>query len=175
MTNGNRWMRTFSLACLASACAWLGACTGTSLSTLAFNSSTPEQWQTDEVGAPSENVVWMCAGMALQKQGFPVGTGADPTTLVMTSGWKTSLAPFRGEGWREQAQIKFENVAPKRWKMQVRVARQVNMDVKHPMEAGSAEWRDEADDLEVANMIVQRVRALLEEPLEVKAPPKKHS
>jgi len=119
-------------------------------------------------------VLWTCAGMALQKQGFPVGTGADPTTLEMTSGWKTSLAPFRGEGFREQAHVKFELVAPQRWKLQVRVERQTNMDVKHPMDASSAEWREEADDLDVSNMIVQRIRALLEEPLEVKAPPKKH-
>lgn len=137
------------------------------------SSGSEGTWQTDEIGAPSQNVLWTCAGMALQKYGFPVGMGADPTTLVMTSGWKVSLQPLRGRGKREQAHIKFEPAGPKRWTMHVRVACEKNMDIKHPLEIASAEWKADPDDLEAANVIVQHIRALVGEPLEVKAAEKK--
>ena len=129
-------------------------------------------WSTAELAAPSENVLWAVAGQELQRSGFPVGSDADPSTLVMRTGWSTHLAPFRGDGFREQAEVRFESVAPERWRVEVRVLRENNMDMKRPIDPSSAEWEAVADNSERAAVILQRIRARLGEKLDVRAPAK---
>ena len=46
--------------------------------------------------------------LSLEKLGFPVGSGLDPATLTAVTGWQNSLAPFRGRGYRRQAEVHFE-------------------------------------------------------------------
>ena len=73
----------------------------------ALGGGQPELWETDELSVGSERILWECTVFTLEKDGFPVGTGLDPTTLTATSGWKNSLAPFKAQGWRERAYVRY--------------------------------------------------------------------
>jgi hypothetical protein len=124
-------------------------------------------WEIAEVAAPSENVLWAVAGQEIQRLGFPVGSDADPATLVMRSGWRTELAPFKGDGYRELAEVRFTRVAPQRYRLEARVVRERNMDLENPIDPRSAEWEEAPDDVERARVLVQRIRARLGERIEV--------
>lgn len=118
-------------------------------------------WPSRELAAPSENIAWTVCSMALTKSGFPVGTGADPSTLTIVSGWKTQLAPFRGDGFRERAHLALEPTTPGHWRVEVRVERESNMDIKRPMDPSYAKWEPAPDNADAAELILERVRAFL--------------
>lgn len=124
--------------------------------------SVPEEpWPNRELAAPSENIAWTVCGMALTKSGFPLGTGADPSKLTMVSGWKTQLAPFRGDGFRERAHLKLAPTTAGRWRVEVRVERENNMDIKRPMDPSYAQWKPAPDNVDAAELVLERVRAFL--------------
>jgi hypothetical protein len=128
------------------------------------------QWIANEISVPSENVLWAVAGQELQRMGFPVGSDANPASLVMTSGWKTLLAPFRGEGYRERAEVRFVQVAPDRYKLEARVAKEVNNDLVSPLDPAHAVWESAPDNVDSAQILLHRIRARLGDPLELKSP-----
>ncbi len=128
------------------------------------------QWMSSELGVPSENVLWAVSGQELQRMGYPVGSDANPQSLLMTSGWRTMLAPFRGQGYRERAEIKFSKVAPDRYKVDVRIAKEINNDLVSPLDPGHAKWESTGDNTESAQILLHRIRARLGDPLELKAP-----
>lgn len=130
------------------------------------------QWRDGEVAAASENVLWEVTVIALEKEGYPVGAGLDPSKGVALSGWKTSLAPFKGKGWRARAHVQFERMAPGRYKVEVRVEKETNEDLVRPLDATYAEWKPAADDLERAGVLLQRIRSYLGGEIEVSEPKK---
>ena len=150
----------------------LSMCLATCLGLASCNSAPkhPPVWQNAEVAVPSENVLWAVSGQEMQYLGFPVGSDADPAALVMRSGWHMHLAPFRGQGYREKAEVRFTRVAPERFKLEVRVAREDNMDLKNPIDPRSAEWKEAPDSVDVARVLMQRIRARLGDKLEVGTP-----
>lgn len=146
--------RPVLVALLAAALAFVASCKSPF--------SEPEApWAGRELAAPSENIAWTVCTMALAKSGFPVGTGADPSTLTIVSGWKTQLAPFRGDGFRERAHLKLAPTTAGQWRVEVRVEREDNMDIKRPMDPSYAEWKPAPDNAEAAELILERVRAFL--------------
>jgi hypothetical protein len=118
-----------------------------------------EVWVADEVTVASDRLLWEVTRFSLEKGGYPVGSGMDPTTLVATSGWKTSLAPFRGKGWRERAQVRYQRVAPGRYRVQARVEKQLNMDVVKPLDLRYAKWESGPDNMEAARILLERIKA----------------
>jgi hypothetical protein len=118
-----------------------------------------EQWYPGEVTVASDRLLWEVTRFSLEKGGYPVGSGMDPTALVATSGWKTSLAPFRGKGWRERAQVRYQRVAPGRYRVEVRVEKQLNMDVIKPLDLRYAKWEPAPDNLEAARILLERIKA----------------
>jgi hypothetical protein len=126
----------------------------------------PEVWQEIEVRTPSETVLWTVAGMALEKSGFPVGSGADPRSLEIASGWRNSLSPFSGDGYRQRAFVRFERVEPRRYRVSVRVARQENKDIARPLDLSYAKWEDAPDEVALARVLSQRIASALDEALE---------
>lgn len=126
-----------------------------------------------EIDAPSENVLWAVAGQELQRLGFPVGGDADPAARVMRSGWRTSLAPFRGKGHRERAELRFEPLGAERFELELRVERENNMNLARPLDPASAEWKSAPDDQETALVLAERIRARLSDTLEVGPAPRK--
>ncbi len=133
--------------------------------------STPDvkpAWSSGEVESPSIHLLWQVALVALQKADYPVGADADPTRLRAVSGWKQSLAPFRGQGKREQAEIECTPLEPRsegRYSLRVRVRRERNMDIISPLDATYADWQAEADNTLAARRILQLMLSLLDEGL----------
>ncbi len=124
----------------------------------------PPQWKTAELESKSERVLWQVGAMVLDKEGFPTGSGLDPTSMLAVSGWRNDLSPFRGKGYREQAQLGFESLGGGRWKVRVRVKREVNMDIVRPLDLQFAKWESAADAEERALVLLQRMRSWMQTP-----------
>jgi len=136
---------------------------------LAGCSTTPRidpEWVSDEFPAASERVLWQVARMTLEKEGFPVGEGLDPSTLVASTGWRLDLAPFRSQGFREQAQVRFERLEPGRYKVGVRVLHEINQDVVHPLDPQYAKWEPAPDRTDRAHVLLQRIKSWMNTELE---------
>ena len=119
----------------------------------------PGQWTSDEITTASERILWEVTVLSLEKHGYPVGTGLDPATMMATSGWRNSMAPFRGEGYRNRAIIRYELVGENRYKIEVRVEHQVNMDITRPLDPRYAKWQPDEDDVAQAGVLLQRIKA----------------
>lgn len=128
----------------------------------ACKSTGPEaMWQKDKISANSDRVLWEVTSIALEKSGFPIGSGMEPGKLHATSGWRTSLAPFRGEGYREQCEILYTPAGPRTYSMQVRVKREKNDDIVKPLDLTYAKWVPEGDDGERAAIVMHYIKSLL--------------
>ena len=127
----------------------------------------PESWVEDEVDAASQRLLWQITAIALEKEDFPVGTGVDPSTEEVTTGWRLDLAPFKGEGFRTQAHVRYEKAAPGKYRVFVRVARESNEDLAHPMDPSYAKWKRAPDDTVQAQIIIQHIKAWMAGDLEV--------
>lgn len=132
------------------------------LAATACQASQPKpEWLRQRVEASSERVMMDVTVMALEKCSFPVGTGIDPAGLVAVSGWRNSLAPFRGKGYRERCEVRYSAAGPRTWNVSVRVQREKNDDIVRPLDLTYAQWEPEADDPERAAMVLQYIRSLL--------------
>lgn len=125
-----------------------------------------------EIEAPSENVLWAVCGQEVQRLGFPVGSDADPASRRMLSGWRASLAPFRGKGHRERAEVRIESLGERRFKVEVRVESERNMNLSRPIDPAYAEWESQADDESSATILIQRIKGRLGEEIEVGPAPR---
>jgi hypothetical protein len=132
-------------------------------------SAGPERSEAErvEVAAPSDSILRQVTLLALDKSGFPPGTEAARADLQVTSGWDTSLAPFKGEGFRERAVVRYERVEGGRYGVEVRVARERNDELERPLDPALAKWKSEADNEERARIVLQHIRAMLGQELEV--------
>lgn len=151
--------RLFLLAALALPLA-LAACETTR--------KPPPQWQSSEIEVPSERLLWEVTVFALEKERFPVGTQLDPTTLTAVSGWRNSLAPFKGKGRRERAEVRYQAVGPKLYRVQVRVEREINEDPVRPMDLSYAKWEPSPDNVEAASILMQRIKSWIAPGLEMR-------
>lgn len=121
----------------------------------------PEQWQPADVRSSSERILSEVTRLTLDKNNFPGGTGLDPTTLSMVSGWNISLAPFRGKGFRERCHIRYQRQKDGNYKVEVRVERQRNDDILRPLDLTYAQWEEDPDNVERARVVLQYLRSLL--------------
>lgn len=129
-------------------------------------------WVEDEVEAGSDRVLWEVTIIALEKTGFPVGSGIEPGKLTAVSGWKNQLDPFRGKGFRERCEIHYTRQPdPRRYKIGVRVERDRNMDILRPLDLTYADWEAQPDNQERARVVLRYIKALLGTP--PKSAPKK--
>lgn len=146
----------------------LALCLGAGCSSLDLHdfdrTSHDEVWVTDQVSAASDRVLLEVLVQALTKEGFPVGTGLDPTRRVAESGWRVDLHPFRGKGYREQAVIRGKALGEGRFDIEVRVRHQTNMDIVRPLDLSYADWKDAPDNEQAAQVLLQLVKSYLGEP-----------
>lgn len=129
----------------------------------------PPMWQVDEIEVPSERLLWEVTVFALEKEKFPVGSRLDPSTLTAISGWRNSLAPFKGKGRRERAEVRYTPVGPKLYRVEVRVEREINQDPVRPMDLSYAKWESAPDSQENAMVLLQRIRSWIAPGLEMRA------
>jgi len=143
--------RTVTLAAVVAAALLFGACKTAK--------KYPESWHDDEISTGSERVLWEVTVMSFEKHGFPTGTGMDPSTRVAVSGWHYDLQPFRGQGWRERAHVLFEPLEGDRYRVRVRVERELNMDVVRPLDISYAKWKQAPDDDTEARLLMLRIKS----------------
>lgn len=133
-------------------------------------STTPKEpdptWQDQTVFAPSEKLLWDATLQNLRRLGYPVGSEANSATMEIKTGWKRQLAPYRGEGYRLMAEIKFTRVDTEgsgaqaglpSWKVAVRVKRQVNMAIVKPLDPTMAKWEWRGDDVVEAAILLRHI------------------
>jgi hypothetical protein len=138
-------------------CAWI-------CPALLTGCSTPRpdpKWISGDVQVGSEPRLWVATRMALEKNNFPVGAGIDAAHMSAVSGWMHSLAPFRGKGFRERCHVQWTRVAEGRWHLELRVERDRNDDISHPLDMSYAQWEPDPDDEDRARLVAQYIRSLL--------------
>jgi hypothetical protein len=119
------------------------------------------KWVGGDLKAGSERQLWAATRMALDKGNFPVGAGIDEAKLCAVSGYRHSLAPFRGKGFRERCFIQWTHVEADHWHLEVRVERDANMDISHPLDLTYADWSPSEDNEERAQLVAQFIRSML--------------
>ena len=147
------------LLALLSALSLLGSCI----------TSTPENWVPADVPTVSTPRLWEVTRMAMEREGFPITrVGFEPTTKTAVSGWKMDLHPFRGNGIRERAEVRYEaGRKPGQMVLLVRVAHQNNMNIAKPLDPSYAEWEVGPDNQQRALVIQQYIRSMLGNSLEI--------
>jgi hypothetical protein len=159
-TARSRFLTTLLLAGLA--LGFLGGC----------KSNEPQpKWIHSDVEAAYDRILIDVTALALQKSGFPVGAGIDPGNLTVLSGWHTSLAPFRGEGWRERCEVRYVKKSPGHYEVAIHVRREKNDDLVHPLDIAYAVWIQEEDDVDRSRAVMQHIRSMLETDVKVEEKP----
>jgi len=126
-----------------------------------FSREPEPQWISKEVSSGNESLLMDCTALAIQKSGFPVSSGIDPGHLVAVSGWHISLAPFKGKGYREQCEVRYDRLSPGKYKVSIRVRHEKNDDILHPLDLTYAHWVAEPDDIDRARAVMQHIQSLL--------------
>jgi hypothetical protein len=132
--------------------------------------STPESepaWRSVEVDAPSDRVLWQLTLLSLQNLGYPLGAGLDRSGGIVTTGWKTDLHPFSGQGQRTRAEVRLAPVERGRWNVRARVERETNENMTDPLNAARAQWQAGPDDERTADILLMHIRARLDPELEL--------
>lgn len=124
----------------------------------------PAQWVDATLEAPSDRILWDVTVVSLQKTGFPIGTGLEPGKLIAVSGWHNSLAPFKGDGFRERVHVVYTPQGERKYAVKVRVERETNEDITHPLDLSYAEWESAPDNVTRAQIVLGYVKALLAPP-----------
>lgn len=126
-------------------------------------STHDEAWVEGDVEAATDRILWQVTVIAYERNGFPIGSGMNPAEMKAVSGWRVSLAPFKGDGFREQAHVHWTRDAKdaRRWHAKVRVARQRNENLSKPLDISYAEWEDDPDDADRARLLLNTIKALL--------------
>jgi hypothetical protein len=124
-------------------------------------------WISAEVQAPSQSILWDMTIGALDRLGYPVGSGLDPSELHALSGWKLLLGTFSGDGRRLQAEVRYRPLADATWMVDVRIKQQRNVSLIDPTEVATAEWEWTADDREAAQVLLQHIRSALDPRIEL--------
>ncbi|HKB16064.1 MAG TPA: hypothetical protein VKF62_08355 [Planctomycetota bacterium] len=116
----------------------------------------PPRWQEVGVAGVGVDDLWTVVSTSLNQHDFrrleidrAAGTGK--------TGWDVSLHPYGGGGWRERAHVRVEPMGERRWKVGIRVERERNESLKHPLEEKEAEWEPEEDNIERARVVAHRI------------------
>lgn len=128
----------------------------------ATDSEPDPVWQRADLDAPNDRLLWKVALRACDKMSFPLGSGLDPSAMIIETGWRTNLQPFRGEGSREKAELRFTPIESGVWSIEARVKRQRNMALAQPLDPRYADWEWVSDDVATARLLVQHVRSYLQ-------------
>ncbi|MCH2105728.1 MAG: hypothetical protein MK291_03720 [Planctomycetes bacterium] len=136
---------------------------GALLLSLSACSSTPDPiWEESAAPTVSRRVLWEVTRIAFEREGFPqVAPGFDPVNNTVTSGWRTELAPFSGQGFRERAWVKYSTTDTGKLSIEVRVQREVNKNLARPLDPQYADWEEARDSRERARFLLQVIKGSL--------------
>ncbi|MDF1837399.1 MAG: hypothetical protein P1V35_06010 [Planctomycetota bacterium] len=125
-----------------------------------FRAHHPEQWQKTTIMTPNQKVLFEGLVLALRKEDFKVGSGADAGAHRVVSGWRNHASPFKGRSYRERAIVLYEPQEDGGFLVRVRVERELNQSIR-PLLPGSAKWERAPDQPEVSKRILQYVHSYL--------------
>lgn len=131
----------------------------------------PNQWVDSRVPSPSEPLMYQVLHMSLNKAGYPIGIGADKGERTIRTGWATSLAPFKGDGFRQRVHVEYTPRTEGGYAVRLRVERQTNESLR-PLDPRFVKWKDAPDNVEEARRILQIVRSYQPEDLEIGPAPR---
>ena len=136
---------------------------GALLLSLSACSSTPDPiWEESAAPTVSRRVLWEVTRIAFEREGFPqIAPGFDPVNNTVTSGWRTELAPFSGQGFRERAWVKYSTTDTGKLSIEVRVQREVNKNLARPLDPQYADWEEARDSRERARFLLQVIKGSL--------------
>jgi hypothetical protein len=135
----------------------------------ALGSSEPApSWQSAVVESPSDRVLWKITLLSVERMGFPLASGLDPSSGIVTTGWKTNLQPFSGDGTRARAEVRIEAEGPRQWRVRAHVQKQVNKSLVAPLDPTRAEWEWVPDDSTQTSILLRHIVAAFEPDLEVR-------
>lgn len=118
-------------------------------------------WADGRVKAVNEEVLWRVTRLALQHERYPLQGRFDPNSRSTQTGWATNLAPFKGDGFRVKAEVKYEPVGPGEYDLSVRVMRETNEALARPLDLSYARWKPAPDDTARARILLQHIRSYL--------------
>jgi hypothetical protein len=119
------------------------------------------EWVEADITIASDRVLRQVASIALERNGFPPGTGEAGDFSVVTSGWKVILQPFKSDGTRAKAHVAYTEKDAQTWTVAVRVEKQTNEELAKPLDLGLAKWEDAPDDNEAATRILEYMRTIV--------------
>lgn len=119
------------------------------------------KWIDTTVEPPNQTVLWQVTIESLKKVRFPIGADFEPGKLRGVSGWDNELAPFKSEGYRERCHIEYTPTTGRRYAMKVRVERETNEDITHPLDLSYADWQPAPDNDARARLMVAQVKGQL--------------
>lgn len=143
-------IRALVLALCASLCV---ACAGTG--------SSEADWVEGEIAIPTERLLRQISALSLKRNGFPPGTEAAGEQTTVSSSWRVQLQPFKGEGTRTKAHVRYGERRPGVWNVSVRVEKETNEELAKPLELARAKWESAPDDRGAANRILRTMQTLL--------------
>jgi len=127
-----------------------------------FSPTPPKQWEETRLRLTNQQVLFEGLVLALQREGFSVGMGADAAAGEIVTGWRVKSSPFKGRGYRERAFLNF-SPTPEGDKslIRLRVERETNESLR-PLVEGSAKWERAPDQVDVASRVLQYAHSYLD-------------
>ena len=125
-----------------------------------FNARHPEQWQETTIETQNQKVLFEGLVLALRKEDFKVGAGADAGAKKVVTGWRNHTSPFKGRSYRERASVMYETTEEGGYLVRVRVEREINHSLR-PLLPNSAKWEHAPDQPKVSKRILQYVHSYL--------------
>ena len=127
-------------------------------------SAPPEKiWVEGEAPAVSRRVLWEVTCLVFNREGFPqIAPGFDPVSRTVRSGWRTELAPFSGQGFRERVWVKYSTADGGDLGLEVRVQREVNKNLARPLDPKYADWEEARDSKGRARFLLQIIKGSLQ-------------
>ena len=110
--------------------------------------------------APDIDVVFHRTVMALEEQGFSADLEmSDEQSGQVVSRWRTSLAPFAGKGFRDQAKVRITPVEgnPGFFTTETQVIRETNNNMSDPSNPGAATWANAQRNGDIEVLINSRI------------------
>jgi hypothetical protein len=157
-------------ACTSGILAALLLLCASSLSSCATGMKADPVWVDGEVRTGSEQVLYQAILDGIARSRFTIGGGANKAQRTVVSNWQVELAPFRGDGFREKATVTWQRLEKSRFAVQVRVQREANQDIIKPLDVSYAEWEVRGDNGRRSHAILQRIKSIVGDDLEIGEP-----
>ena len=104
--------------------------------------------------------LWERSKAVLEREAFFIDLDQTRRSqLQVVTQWQTSLSPYRFEGKRRRAVVKFEQTEDEHWQVRVAVQQQKNGEIDEPMKSMAARWELDGSADARAEVILYKINA----------------